>query len=99
MRHFGPDLERRRDLRHRPNAACEIFLGAQRHEATIVDYSHGGVFVQTDAPVWPAALVRVRLKGAERFALVVHQRHIPVRLRKLVPGGVGLRWVRAAAAH
>ena len=98
MRDFGPELERRQHLRHRPNAACEVFIGAQRHDATIVDYSRGGVFVETDAPVWPAALVRVRLQGAERFALVVHQRHVPVRLRKLLPGGVGLRWVRGTAA-
>lgn len=98
MRDFGPELERRQDLRRRPNATCELFLGAQRYDATIVDSSRGGVFVQTDAPVWPAALVRVRLQGAERFALVVHQRHTPVRLRKLVPGGVGLRWVRARTA-
>jgi len=99
VRTFRPELERRQYLRHRPNAACELFLGDQRHDATIVDYSRGGVFVQTDAPVWPAALVRLRLQGAERFALVVHQRQVPPRLRNLVPGGVGLRWVRARMAH
>ncbi len=94
MRDLGPDLERREHQRHRPHATCELFIGAQRHEATIVDYSRGGVFIETAAPVWPAALVRVRMQDAERFALVVHQRHIPHRLRNLVPGGVGLRWVR-----
>jgi len=65
----------------------------------IVDASRDGVFVETDAPVWPAALVRVRLQGAERFALVVRQRHVPHGLRKLSPGGIGLRWVRGETAH
>jgi hypothetical protein len=55
----------------------------------------GRLFVSTEAPVWPAALVRVRLRGAERYALVVHQRHVPPRLRALLAGGIGLRWVRS----
>jgi hypothetical protein len=99
MRDLTPELERRDSLRKRPNAACELFLGTQCHDAVIVDASRGGIFVETDAPLQPAAVVRVRLRGAERFAVVVHQRHVPVRLHKLVPGGVGLRWVRGESAH
>jgi PilZ domain len=95
MRDFGPDLERRQSLRHRPHAECEIFVGARAYPAAILDASRGGLFVSTEAPVWPTALVRVRFNGAERHALVVHQRHIPPRLRALLPGGIGLRWVRS----
>ena len=94
MRDFGPDLERRQHLRHRPHAECELFVGPHSHPATIIDASRGGLFVSTEAPVWPTALVRVRFEGAERFAVVVHQRQIPPRLRALLPGGIGLRWVR-----
>ena len=94
MRDLGSELERRRHRRHKPRAECEIFVGPRSHAATILDASRGGLFVQTDAPVWPAALVRVRFCGAERFALVVHKRHVPNHLRALLPGGVGLRWLR-----
>lgn len=99
MRDFGPDLERRQSLRHRPHAACEIRVGANSHPATIVDASRGGLFVATEAPVWPNALVRVLFRGAERIALVVHQRQIPPRLRALLPGGIGLRWVRSTHSN
>lgn len=95
MRDFGPDLERREHLRHRrPHVECEFLVGAHSHPATIIDASRGGLFLSTEAPVWPNALVRVRFQGADRIALVVHQRQIPHRLRALVPGGIGLRWVR-----
>ena len=97
MRNFGAELERRRSVRRRPRAECELFLGARGWAATVVDASQGGIFVRTEAPVWPAALVRVRFQGAERYALVVHQRHVPQRLRAHLGGGVGLRWVRAEA--
>ena len=93
MRDFGADLERRQHLRHRPHAECELFVGPHSHPATIIDASRGGLFVSTEAPVWPTALVRVRFEGAERFAVVVHQRQIPPHLRALLPGAVGLRWV------
>jgi hypothetical protein len=93
MRDLGPELERREHTRQQPRVACELFLGARRYEATILDASGGGLFVATEAPVWPSALVRVRLEGAERFAVVVHERHVPPRLRALLPRGVGLRWV------
>ena len=76
-----------------------MYVGAQRHTATVVDASPGGLFIQTDAPLWPTALVRVRHAGCDRFAVVVHQRHVPQRLRALLPGGVGVRWVRAGAPH
>jgi hypothetical protein len=99
MRDLGPELERRAHLRHRPQDGCEVFVGAQRHTATVLDASAGGLFIQTDAPLWPAALVRVRHAGCDRFAIVVHQRLVPQRLRALLPGGVGLRWVRAGVSH
>ena len=95
MRDFGPDFERRQYLRHRPHAECELLVGAGAHPATILDASRGGLFLATDAPVWPNALVRVRFQGADRIAVVVHQRQIPARLRALLPGGIGLRWVRS----
>lgn len=94
MRDFGPDLERRQHLRHRPHAESELLVGAHAHPATIRDASRGGLFVATEAPVWPNALVRVRFRGADRMAVVVHQRQIPPHLRALLPGAVGLRWVR-----
>ena len=95
MRDFGPELERRQSLRHRPHAECELFVGSHSYPATILDASRGGLFVSSEAPVWPTALVRVRFHGAERYALVVHERHVPPRLRALLPGGIGLRWMRS----
>lgn len=95
MRDLGPDLERREHARRQPGVACELFVSAQCYEATILDASRGGLFVSTEAPAWPPALVRVRLAGAERFAVVVHERHIPPRLRALLPRGFGLRWLRS----
>ena len=99
MRDLGPELERREHSRQQPRVACELFLGERRYEATIVDASRGGLFVATEAPVSPSTLVRVRLEGAERFATVVHERHIPPRLRALLPHGVGLRWVRSTRSE
>lgn len=99
MRDLGPELERRAHVRQQPNVACELFLGAQRHEATILDVSRGGVFVSTDAQIPPSALVRVRLDGVERFAVPVHERQVPPRLRELVPRGIGLRWMRGAPSR
>jgi len=98
MRDLGPSLERRQSMRRQPKVACELFLGAGRHEATILDASRGGLFLATEAPLRPSALVRVRLKGAERFAVVVHERNIPALLRALLPSGVGLRWLRSSPA-
>jgi hypothetical protein len=99
MRDLGPALERRAHMRQQPKVACELFLGGRRHEATILDASRGGLFVATEAPVWPLALVRVRREGSERFAVVVHERHIPARLRALLPRGVGLRWLRSSPSN
>jgi hypothetical protein len=96
MRDLGPELERREHARQRPGVACELLLDAQRYPARILDASRGGLFVSTEAPVWPSALVRVQLEGTERSAVVVHERHIPPRLRALLPHGVGLRWVRSS---
>ena len=41
-------------------AGAELLVGAGSHPATIIDASRGGLFLATEAPVWPNALVRVR---------------------------------------
>lgn len=99
MRELGLDLERREHLRHRPDLPCELFLGGQSHAVQVVDLSQGGAFVQSDVGLWPGALVRVRLRAADRYAVVLRERHVPLRLRELLPRGFALRWIGSAAAH
>jgi hypothetical protein len=99
MRDLGDDLERRTSLRHRLEAPCEVLVAGRSHEAILIDASRDGVFVTSDAPLWPGALVRVRLEAADRYALVLRERHVPVRLRDLVPRGFGLRWVASGSTH
>jgi len=99
MRDLGSELERREHLRHRQGARGEVFLAGRAHDATVVDLSRGGAFVQSDAAMWPGALVRVRFCEVERHAIVLRERQVPSRLRELVPRGFGLRWIGSAAAH
>lgn len=87
------DLERRQWQRQPQGAVCELFVAGRHHKAEVVDASRGGVFVTSDAPLWPGALVRIRARNAERYALVMRERQVPMRLRDLVPRGFGLRWV------
>ena len=93
MRDLGSDLERRGHARRRRTLACELLLADQSHPATIVELSEGGALVESEAPAWPGALVRVRLPDADRYALVLRERQHPHRLRGLVPSGFALRWV------
>jgi hypothetical protein len=99
MRDFGDDLERRRSLRHRLDAPCELLVAGRSHEATVVDASREGVFVTSEAALWPGALVRLRLGGADRYALVLRERQVPIRLRDLVPRGFGLRWIASGTGR
>jgi hypothetical protein len=98
MRDLGAELERRQHLRHRHEVDCDLFLVGENHPATIVDLSRGGVFVRSEAPAWPGALVRVRTRHADRYAIVLRERHVPHHLRALVGRGFGLRWVGASGA-
>jgi PilZ domain-containing protein len=97
MQHWVEELDRRRSARHRHATECELLLAGRTHAATVVDLSQGGVYVESDAPVWPGAMVRLRLRDLERYALVLRERHIPHRLRGLVARGFGLRWIRSGA--
>ena len=99
MRELGLELERREHLRHRQAASCELFLAGQSHEVTVVDLSRGGAFVQSQVALWPGALVRVRVQTADRYAIVLRERHVPHRLRELMPRGFALRWIGSAADH
>ena len=92
------ELERREFMRHPQDSQCEILLADRTHVATLIDLSRGGVYVQSDAPVWPGAMVRLRLRSIERYALVLRERQIPHQLRSLIPRGFGLRWVRNHSA-
>jgi hypothetical protein len=96
---LAAELERREHVRHRHGTECELLLADRTHSAIVVDLSRGGVYVQSEAPVWPGAMVRVRLRDIERYALVTRERHIPHRLRDLVPRGFGLRWIGSGAAE
>jgi len=98
MNELVTDLERRQHLRHRHGAECELLLAGRTHVATVVDVSRGGVYLQSEAPAWPGAMVRVRLRNIERYALVARERQIPHRLRDHVPRGFGLRWIGSGAA-
>jgi PilZ domain-containing protein len=97
MQDWADELERRRSMRHRHATECELLLEGRTHAATVVDLSQGGVYLQSDAPVWPGAMVRLRLRDYERYALVMRERQIPHRLRGLLPRGFGLRWIRSGA--
>jgi hypothetical protein len=93
MRELAADLERRHSFRHQPHAACELFLAGRHHPATVVDLSRGGVFLESEAPAWPGALVRLRIGARDRYALVLRERQVPHHVRGLVARGFGLRWV------
>jgi PilZ domain len=97
MQGWAEELERRQSTRHRHAAECEVLLEGCTHAATVVDLSQGGVYVESDAPVWPGAMVRVRMRDLERYALVLRERQIPHRLRGIVAHGFGLRWIRSGA--
>jgi hypothetical protein len=92
------DLERREHVRRRPAQPCELYVADCRHDAIVVDASAGGVYVESDAPAWPGALVRLRVGDWERYALVLRERQLPLRLRGLLPRGFGLRWLSVRAA-
>lgn len=96
---LAADFERRSHARARPDARCELLVAGERHGATVVDASRGGILVQCTAQAFPGELVRVCSRGQERFAVVVHERHVPHRLRGLVPRAFGLRWVAARRAE
>jgi hypothetical protein len=98
MEHLADDFERRAHVRHRHQTECELLLADRTHTATLVDLSQGGVFVHSDAPVWPGVMVRLRLRNIERYALVLRERHVPHRLRDHLPRGFGLRWIRSGGA-
>ena len=99
MRDLGSELERREHLRHRQDLRGEVFLAGRAHDVTVLDLSRGGAFVESDAAMWPGALVRVRVHDVERYGVVLRERHVPFRLRELLPRGFALRWVGSAAAH
>jgi hypothetical protein len=99
MEQLVDELERREHIRHRQETECELLLADRTHAATLVDLSRGGVFVRSEAPVWPGVMVRLRLRNIERYALVMRERHIPHRLRDLVPRGFALRWIGSGAAE
>ena len=99
MRDLAPEFERRQHARQRRDVPCDLLLVGSSHAARIVDVSPGGVFVESEAPAWPGALVRVRLRDADRYALVLREREVPHRLRAHLPRGFGLRWVRCASAE
>jgi hypothetical protein len=92
------ELDRRRHARKRPAQACELFLADRRHDGVVVDVSEGGLYVQSEAPAWPGALVRLRLADRERYAIVLRERQIPHRLRGHLPRGFGLRWLSVRPA-
>jgi hypothetical protein len=91
-------LERRRHARARADARCELVVAGERHPATVVDASPGGILVECDATAFPGELVRVCSRGAERRAIVLRERHVPHRLRGHLPRALALRWVSARAA-
>lgn len=99
MRDLGVELERRVHLRHRQGVPCEMFLAGRALDVTVVDVSRGGAFVHGDAPLWPGALVRIRIHDADRYAIVLRERHVPHHLRRLLPRGFALRWIRSRAAN
>jgi hypothetical protein len=92
------ELDRRQHARRRPRQRCELYVADRCHEAVVVDASAGGLYVESDAPAWPGALVRLRVGQWERYAIVMRERQIPLRLRGLLPRGFGLRWLSVRSA-
>ena len=95
MQDLVSELERRQHRRLRPSQPCELVVGAMCHAGTIVEMSRGGVYVRTDARAARGARVRVRFAGRELHAEVVHAHAVPRSLGYLLPGGLGLRWLRS----
>jgi hypothetical protein len=93
MQSLVPELERRQHRRLRPTQPCELVVGANRHDGTIVEMSRGGLFVRTEARPASGQRIRVRFADRELHAVVVHAHAVPRSLGCLLPNGLGLRFV------
>jgi hypothetical protein len=103
-RRFIPELDRRETRRVRRRIPCAVMVDGGRHSGVVQDLSARGLFVEIQAtlPLGTAAVVAFQTTEGARFVLeacVPNQRHIPHSLKRLVPGGVGLRLVAPPAAY
>jgi hypothetical protein len=93
MRALDPALERRHASREPSGRACEVVVGDTLYPATVVNASHGGAFVRTEASAERGTPVSVVEHGEERLAVVVHVLRPARSLLRATLGGLGLRWL------
>jgi len=103
-RRFIPELDRRETVRFKHRIPCAVMVNGGRHSGVVRDLSARGLFVEIPATLalgTPAVVAFQTTEGA-RFVLeasVPNQRHIPHSLKRLVPGGVGLRLVAPPSTY
>jgi hypothetical protein len=103
-RRFIPELDRREAVRVKRRIPCAVMVNGDRHPGVVRDLSAQGLFVEipTTLALGTPAVVAFQANEGARFVLeasVPNQRHIPHSLKRLVPGGVGLRLVGPPATY
>jgi hypothetical protein len=93
-------MERRRVQRIKRRLPCEFLHQGNRHRGIVVDFSPGGLFLQTDTSLDPGSEVEVHLSGhlfpeISLRAVVARRRFTPAVLATMIRRGVGLRLVDA----
>lgn len=94
-------FHKRRHQRVKRRFSCEFITGEQRYRGIVVELSHGGLFVQTDATTPLGAEVELHLAGSGAVpnmtlrALVVRRRMVPAPLAVAVRRGIGLELLEA----
>jgi Tfp pilus assembly protein PilZ len=87
----------RRAPRRKKRIACALYVEQRRYSGIVLDISATGLFVQTSGKVLPGTLVRLELFDPDRpeplilQASVARQRVVPVRLKTIAHGGIGVK--------
>jgi len=98
-------LQLRPETRINKRLPCRVKLAGSSFGGMVLNVSRGGLFVQTTARVDPGAEMWLELNaGAEREAIelgtqVVWKRVVPVSLRGVAAGGVGLKIQNAPESY
>lgn len=98
-------LEKKRSTdRKKRRMPCEVLVGGRKHSGLVLDLSHSGLFIQTNAKTRTGQHFDLRIStgAGELIALVVEvvrRKVVPPRLLALAQGGVGVRIREAPEAY
>jgi len=94
-------MNKRRAPRIKKRLTCTLHYQGKRHSGLVLDVSANGLFVQTSAAPDPGDLLRIELSLPGRSELLqlegkaARRRVVPVRLRAVAQGGIGVALVNA----